>query len=169
MAVFHTGNVSAQQSRAFFDVALGEFLFFPQLAQAITDKHGEIVPLRRAEGKEGGAGGTLTLESFFLTFGESANTVTIEKVLIEQFENLGRGERVVVKLKEHDTLGSLVGEADSDSRTAQGTCGTDYVAWSFAEVLHRNSIESHLGSRGIVAIWGSSFTLVHYGHLFHLR
>jgi hypothetical protein len=45
-----------------------------------------------------------------------------------------------------DTLGSLLGEADSDSRTAQGTYGTGYIAWSFAEVLHRNSIENHLGN-----------------------
>jgi hypothetical protein len=70
----------------------------------------------------------LRLESFFLRFAQSANAVTIEKVLIEQFENLGCGERVVVQLKEHDTLGSLVGQADAHSHTAQGTYGTDYIA-----------------------------------------
>ena len=79
--------------------------------------------------------------SFFLRFGQNANAVTIKLVLVEQFENLGHGERVVVKLKEHDTLGSLVGETDAHPRTAQGTYGTDYIARSFAEVLHRNSVE----------------------------
>jgi hypothetical protein len=66
--------------------------------------------------------------SFFLRFSQSANAVTIKPVLIERFENLGYGESVVVQLKEHDTLGSLVGEADAHSHTAQGADGTDYIA-----------------------------------------
>jgi hypothetical protein len=85
-------------------------------------------------------------QSFFLRLNQCANAVTVKLVLIEQFENLGYAERVVVKSKEHDTLGSLVGEADSDSRTVRGTYGTDYIPWSFAEVLHRNSIENYLGN-----------------------
>ena len=48
-------------------------------------------------------------QSFFLRLNQCANAVTVKLVLIEQFESLGYGGRVVVKLKEHDTLGSLVG------------------------------------------------------------
>ena len=70
---------------------------------------------------------TLARRSFFLRLNRCANAVTVKLVLIEQFENLGYGERVVVKLKEHDTLGSLVGEADAHPRTAQGTYGIDYI------------------------------------------
>jgi hypothetical protein len=70
---------------------------------------------------------TLAGRSFSLRLNQRANAVTVKLALIEQLENLGCGERAVVKLKEHDTLGSLVGEADAHPRTAQGTYGTDYI------------------------------------------
>ena len=70
---------------------------------------------------------TLARRSFSRRLKQCANAVTVKLVLIEQFENLGCDERVVVKLKEHDTLGSLVGEADAHPRTAQGTYGIDYI------------------------------------------
>jgi hypothetical protein len=70
------------------------------------------VILLRAHGSE---------ESFFLRSGQNANAVTIKLVLIEQFEYLGHGERVVVQLKEHDPFGSLMGKPNAHSRAAQGT------------------------------------------------
>jgi hypothetical protein len=81
------------------------------------------------------------LESFFLRLNQRANAVTIKLVLVEQFENLGYGERVVVKLKEHDTLGSLVGETDRiPARRRERTALTISPDLSL-KVLHRNSIE----------------------------
>jgi hypothetical protein len=60
-----------------------------------------------------------------LRFGQSAKAVTVQPVLIEQFKHLGYGERVVVKLKEHDPLGSLAGQTNAHSRAAQGAYSTN--------------------------------------------
>jgi hypothetical protein len=64
-------------------------------------------------------------ESFFLCISESANGFTIKASLIEQFENLRHCGDVVVQLKEHDRLGSLVRQIDTHSRTPQSMNGTD--------------------------------------------
>ena len=53
MAVFNAGDVAAKQASALFDVALREFLFLTQFAEAITNNHGGIVTLRPLEGKQG--------------------------------------------------------------------------------------------------------------------
>ncbi len=53
MAVLNAGNVATKQAGALFNVTLGEFLFLAQFAEAITNNHGGIIPLRRLEGKQG--------------------------------------------------------------------------------------------------------------------
>src|SRR5690348_561778 len=45
MTVFYAGDVAPKQACALFDVALGEFLFLAQFAEAITNNHGGIIPL----------------------------------------------------------------------------------------------------------------------------
>jgi len=49
--VFNAGDVAAKQAGTLFDVALGEFLFLAQFADAITNYHRGIISLRTSEGK----------------------------------------------------------------------------------------------------------------------
>jgi len=51
--VFNAGDVAAKQAGTLFDVALGEFLFLAQFADAITNYHRGIISSRRLEGKQG--------------------------------------------------------------------------------------------------------------------
>jgi hypothetical protein len=46
MAILDAGNITAKQAGTFFDVALGEFLFFAECAKSVTDNHGGIIPCR---------------------------------------------------------------------------------------------------------------------------
>jgi len=46
VAIFDAGNITAKQPRSFFDVALGEFLFFAECAKAVTNNHASIIPCR---------------------------------------------------------------------------------------------------------------------------
>src|SRR6267378_7001328 len=46
MAILNAGNVATKQPRSFFDVALGEFLFFAECAKAVTNNHAGIIPCR---------------------------------------------------------------------------------------------------------------------------
>jgi hypothetical protein len=43
MAVFNAGNIATKQACAFFDVALGEFLFLAHCAEAVADNHGSLL------------------------------------------------------------------------------------------------------------------------------
>jgi hypothetical protein len=43
MAIFDSGNVTTKQTRTLFDIALGEFLFLTQCAEAITNNHVGII------------------------------------------------------------------------------------------------------------------------------
>jgi hypothetical protein len=47
MTIFHAGNVTAEQARTLFDVALGEFLFFAECAKAVANNHGRIISLNQ--------------------------------------------------------------------------------------------------------------------------
>src|SRR5258708_35806567 len=51
MIIFDARNVRANKARPRFNVALGEFLFFTQFAESITNYHRVIISLRRLEGK----------------------------------------------------------------------------------------------------------------------
>src|SRR6266446_2451391 len=44
MTILNAGNVTTKQTCAFFDVALGEFLFFAQSAKTVTNNHGGYYP-----------------------------------------------------------------------------------------------------------------------------
>src|SRR5229473_772786 len=44
MTIFHARNVAAKQAGTFFDVALGEFLFFAECAKTVTNNHAGIIP-----------------------------------------------------------------------------------------------------------------------------
>jgi hypothetical protein len=44
MAILDSGNIAPQKAGALFDIALGEFLFLTQCAEAITDNHAGRVP-----------------------------------------------------------------------------------------------------------------------------
>jgi hypothetical protein len=44
MTILYAGNVTTKQPRSFFDVALGEFLFFAECAKAVTNNHAGIIP-----------------------------------------------------------------------------------------------------------------------------
>src|SRR5712664_1583030 len=46
VAILNAGNVTTEQSRSLFDVALGEFLFFAECAKAVTNPHAGIIPCR---------------------------------------------------------------------------------------------------------------------------
>src|SRR6266851_1024011 len=46
MIIFDAGNVRANKARALFNVALGEFLFLAQLAEAVANNHGCSAPSR---------------------------------------------------------------------------------------------------------------------------
>ena len=46
MAILNAGNITTKQPRSFFDVALGEFLFFAECAKAVTNNHAGIIPCR---------------------------------------------------------------------------------------------------------------------------
>src|SRR5437762_11685672 len=46
MTILYAGNITTKQTRSFFDVALGEFLFFAECAKAVTDDHAGIIPCR---------------------------------------------------------------------------------------------------------------------------
>jgi hypothetical protein len=43
MAVLDSGNIAAKKTRTLFDIALGEFLFLTQCAEAITNNHADII------------------------------------------------------------------------------------------------------------------------------
>jgi hypothetical protein len=43
VAILDSGNVTAKQARTLFDIALGEFLFLTQCAEAITNNHAAII------------------------------------------------------------------------------------------------------------------------------
>jgi hypothetical protein len=51
MIMFDAGNVRAHEARTLLDVALGEFLFFTQFAEPITNYHRGIISPGRLEGK----------------------------------------------------------------------------------------------------------------------
>src|SRR5258708_31370676 len=44
MTILDAGNVATKQAGAFFDVALGEFLFFAHGAKTVTNNHAGIIP-----------------------------------------------------------------------------------------------------------------------------
>src|SRR5579859_1153231 len=46
MAILDSGNITTKQTRTLFNIALGEFLFLTQCAEAITDNHAGIIPCR---------------------------------------------------------------------------------------------------------------------------
>jgi hypothetical protein len=48
VAVFNAGDVASEQASALLDVALGEFLFLPQFAEAVSYHHSRIIPLRNS-------------------------------------------------------------------------------------------------------------------------
>ena len=43
MAILDSGNVTTKKTRTLFDIALGEFLFLTQCAEAITNNHAGII------------------------------------------------------------------------------------------------------------------------------
>jgi hypothetical protein len=52
MIIFDAGNVRTYEARPLFNVALGEFLFLTQFAEAVANYHRGIISLRRMEGKQ---------------------------------------------------------------------------------------------------------------------
>ncbi len=44
MAILDARYITPKQAAAFFDVALGEFLFLAHFAEAVTYYHGGIIP-----------------------------------------------------------------------------------------------------------------------------
>jgi hypothetical protein len=44
VAVFNAGHVAAEQTRPLLDIALAEFLFFPEFAESFADDHAGIIP-----------------------------------------------------------------------------------------------------------------------------
>jgi hypothetical protein len=52
MAVFTLGKCKRRSKPVRFSMSPWESFFFAHHTQALTDKHGEIVPLRRLEGTE---------------------------------------------------------------------------------------------------------------------
>ena len=46
MTILYAGNITTKQTRSFFDVALGEFLFFAECAKPVTNNHAGIIPCR---------------------------------------------------------------------------------------------------------------------------
>ena len=53
MTILDAGDIAPEQAGALFDVALGEFLFLTQFAEAVANNHGGIVTLRPLQGKRG--------------------------------------------------------------------------------------------------------------------
>ena len=51
MAVLNSGNVTAKQASAFFNVTLGEFLFFAECAKAVANNHSGIISSRSMQSK----------------------------------------------------------------------------------------------------------------------
>jgi hypothetical protein len=43
MAILDSGNVATKKTRTLFDIALGEFLFLTQCAEAVTNNHAGII------------------------------------------------------------------------------------------------------------------------------
>src|SRR2546430_12713442 len=52
MTILDAGDITPKQARALFDVALGEFLFFAECAQAVAYNHSGIISPVRLEGKQ---------------------------------------------------------------------------------------------------------------------
>jgi hypothetical protein len=51
LVVFHARDIATDQTRALFDVALGEILFFAECAKAVSNNHGGIISPGRLEDK----------------------------------------------------------------------------------------------------------------------